>query len=249
MRVMTLNLNYEVDRHGAWPARRELVSEVIREAEPDILAFQAVRRGAGSPGGQDQASQLAEQLGYPHVAFQPAMSAPDGAELGSAIISRYPLAAYSSHRLSLKGGHADQTERLLQVARFDLPAGSLQLFNAHFSWVGEQLRDNLAETLLLLRKAAGPALLVGDFNAPAGEGLLDDLSRAGWTDAWDALCGAQAGYTFETGNLSIRIDYVWANAPLSGKLRSIEVVGDRQGPRGEHISDHLGLLVVIDLFS
>jgi endonuclease/exonuclease/phosphatase family metal-dependent hydrolase len=248
LKVLTLNLNHYVDKHGLWQKRRALITDTIRSASPDIMAFQAVRRDSAQFDGQNQAAQLAGMLdGYPHVLFQPAMEHTDGSESGQAIVSRLPVAETEDHKLSLIPVLEDDTQRVVLKARFDLPGGPFYLFNAHFSWVEEQLRDNVADALSFMQSASGPALLVGDLNAPAGKGFLDPFRQAGWVDAWEKLNGSEQGYTFEAGNLSIRIDYAWANPQLASRLNEIRVVGDRSGSSGERMSDHLGLLVSLNL--
>ncbi len=247
LKVLTLNLNGYVEKHGPWSQRCHLISDVIRTASPDILAFQAVRRDPAHHDGQNQAAALVDGLdGYTQILFQPAMEHPDGSETGMAIISRLPASEVEEHKLSLIPVMEDDSQRVVLKARFDLPGGPFYLFNAHFSWVEEQLKDNVADTRSFMSPVTGPALLVGDLNAPAGKGLLEPFRQAGWVDAWEKLRGSEQGYTFEAGNPSMRIDYAWANPALAPRLGSIDVVGDRRGPAGEHMSDHLGLLVSLN---
>lgn len=271
LRVMTLNLNGYVEKHGEWTARRGLILSAIQSVQPDILALQAVAKDNRRFGGHDQATQLALQGasvaggtpasapvedrpgehepkgGYSHIYFQPAAAAVDGIEAGTAIVSRLPFAATDYLRLSLLPDLEDTTRRVVLMARFDRPNGPFYLFNAHFSWVREQLENNLAEALPWLTAVEAPALLVGDLNAPAGEGLLTLLREAGWVDAWETLRGGEPGHTFEAGQPSIRIDYAWANPYLAGRLSAIDIVCTEEGPAGEHVSDHYGLLVSIDI--
>ena len=82
---------------------------------------------------------------------------------------------------------------------------------------------------------------------PAGQDQLYLFEEAGWVDAWKALHPANPGYTYEAGNPTIRIDYAWLNPFLANRLETIEIVADRAGADGEHVSDHYGLLVTLDL--
>lgn len=248
LRVMTLNLNYYVDQHGAWDDRRTAIVDAVRKADPDILALQAVRREPELYGGQDQAIQLSHALGgYPHVAFQPAEASPQEVQMGNAILARIPIGKVEQLKLSLRDDSEDRTRRVLQSACFERPGGSFYVFNAHFSWVEQQLEDNVNETLPFIRAAPDPALLIGDMNSPAspgaaGQGGLYLLEEAGWIDAWAQLRPDEPGYTFEAGNPSIRIDYAWANPKAAPLLRRIEIVGEG----GPDLSDHLGLVVELE---
>ncbi|HEX6929439.1 MAG TPA: endonuclease/exonuclease/phosphatase family protein, partial [Gammaproteobacteria bacterium] len=183
--VMTQNLNYYANRHGAWPRRRELLCDAIRDAEPDVVALQAVCSDPSIDDGTDQATQLSRALSnYPYVFFYPAKVTDAGREEGSAIISRIALHEPTVRELSLRKNLEDNNPRVIQHARFDLEKGALNVFNAYFSWVEEQAADNIAECVAFLGRASGPALLVGDFNIPAGSILLRQLEAAGFTDLW-----------------------------------------------------------------
>jgi endonuclease/exonuclease/phosphatase family metal-dependent hydrolase len=248
IKILTMNLNYYVTRFGAWGLRRELVGGAVREAQPDLLAFQAVRLDPEVAGGQDQAAQLARLLGYPHIYFQPALVNPDGSAEGSALAARLPWREVRSCALTRLEGGEDSFERVLLTAVFDLPGEPLTLFNAHFSWVGEQAELNLREALSFMAEFAGPALLVGDLNNPPGCELWALLKQVGWVDAWSRLRPGEAGFTFVEGDrLAKRIDYAWANRELAPYLQAIEVVAERPLLSGERASDHAGLLVTLGI--
>ncbi len=261
-RVMTLNLNYYAAKHGPWEARRALIADVIETAGPDVVALQAVSQEPGVENGLDQATQLAALLpDYRHVYFQPADAASPGevapaAVHGSAFLSRLPFAETNCLALTRCDGLEDANKRVLLAASFDrdgsssagqgaAPGWGVQVFNAHFSWVFGQARQNLAETLPYVGAYAGPALMVGDFNqVPDGE-LWGPLAAAGWTDTWAALRPGDAGPTFESDRPFMRIDYAWANSELAGRLQGIEVLA--RDENGVRLSDHAGLMVTLDL--
>lgn len=237
-RAFTLNLSYLGTRHGAWPARRALVVDALRALQPDVIALQAVWRTVA---GDSQADEIAREVpGYPSVAFEPAMEDGLGAK-GLALLAREPFRHLESRRLGWRAGTEDPDRRVVQRARIERVA----LNNVHFSWVKEQAADNVREALPLLN-AREPALVLGDFNFTPDDPLHERFREAGWVDAWQALRDDEPGYTFEADAPTVRIDYVYASAPLAGRLRRIELVGGgrAQPPR---MSDHLGLLVELDL--
>jgi endonuclease/exonuclease/phosphatase family metal-dependent hydrolase len=246
MKVMTLNINYYSERYGPWSIRRQLIRDVLDKANPDIVALQAVRRDPAVEDGADQAAQLATLFsGYKFIAYQPAHAFPNGVTQGSAILSQLPIAAKEILPLTLLPDQEDTNRRIVQAARFDLPSGPFYLFNAHFSWVAEQVEQNIEETLAFLEVADGPALLVGDLNTPPDSPLLDRFRRAGWTDLWAQLNPGDEGYTFVEGEqLAKRIDYAWANPQLCDKVLAIECVADQTGQnectalRPRRVADH-----------
>lgn len=245
---MTMNLNYFVDRYGPWEVRKELICAAIQASEPDAIALQAVRRDPAVEEGQDQASQLASLLrGYQEVLFQPAVESPEGIAEGSALIARRPWREIGSRKLTLLPGLEDQNQRVVLAAIFDLGEHCINLFNCHFSWVYEQGRLNLAETISFINPFTGPGILVGDMNTSPDSDLWQPLIAAGWTDAWAMLYPDDPGYTFVEGDrLSKRIDYVWVNDELRPYVNDIQIIGMDLHPSGARASDHAGLNLTIN---
>jgi endonuclease/exonuclease/phosphatase family metal-dependent hydrolase len=248
LKVLTLNLNYYIEKHGAWADRQNLIVAAIEEAAPDILAFQAVRKDPNIAAGDDQAAQIASRLNhYPYLHFQPAIIYPDLSAEGSAVLSKYPFSGIVCRELTRRAGTDDPTHRVVLHAQFDFPTGSFHLFNAHFSWVAEQAQDNLKEALSFLESFQGQRMLVGDLNAAPDSVVIKRFEEAGWIDAWAVLHPKEDGYTFESNNLSQRIDYVWVEDNLIERLESIRTIADSEDLRGARPSDHVGLLVDLDL--
>lgn len=242
-RAMTLNLNYLGTRHGAWPRRRPLVVQAIRELGPDVVALQAVWRTAG---GDSQADELARELPGYYVVFEPAMEEEQGAK-GLAFLARTPLEHIATRALTRRPGIEDPDRRIVLRARVRSGGGeAVTLYNVHLSWVREQAADNVREALSFVNDATTGALLLGDFNLSPDSPLHERLRASGWTDAWTALRGDDPGFTFEADRPSQRIDYVYANASLAGRLRAVELVA-RGGADAPRLSDHLGIVASFDL--
>jgi endonuclease/exonuclease/phosphatase family metal-dependent hydrolase len=238
LRLMTLNINYRVGKHGSWDDRRPLIAQAIHRAQADVVALQAVER-VGNVG---QASELAALLNYEHMEFVGATKTTSGATRGSAFIARRQLGAIAVQQLSHRGDHEDSDRRVVLRTRIGTRGGAVDLYNAHFSWVSPQALDNARETLAFAE--TNPALLLGDLNSGPDSQALQALTHAGWIDVWGALRPNDGGYTFEADQPRLRIDYVLANASVRERVRSIERVGvDSAGaPR---LSDHLGLVVAL----
>lgn len=240
-RAMTLNLNFLEARHGVWPERRRLVTEVIERWRPHVVALQAV---STLPGSGSQAHELSSLLrDYVHVWFEPAMGNDDN-EKGSAFLARVSLPRRGTRVLSVRGGTEDTNRRKILRVHCGV-AGGIDVFNVHFSWVAEQAAENIQETLPFLEQVNGPALLMGDFNFTPDTLLHEKLRATGWSDVWAAMQPADPGYTFEADSPNQRIDYVYANPLLVPRVKAIDCVG-KQGGLPPRLSDHLGLLVTID---
>jgi endonuclease/exonuclease/phosphatase family metal-dependent hydrolase len=248
LKIVTLNMNYDISKHGPWEQRRLLIRDAILMSDADVVALQAVRRDPGSADRVDQATQLARLLaGYEFVVFRPAAGRDNGIADGSAIVSRVEIGETDYLQLSLRPGLEDANPRVLLHARFDLPGGPFHLFDVHFSWVPEQASDNVNEAIPFVNSNLGPGLLVGDMNTTRESGLLDHLESGGWTDLWEKLRPGEDGFTFESNDPAIRIDYAWANADLAPNVQRIDIVGEAQDTGSVRMSDHLGLAVTLDL--
>jgi endonuclease/exonuclease/phosphatase family metal-dependent hydrolase len=244
LKVMTLNLNYDIARHGPWPARRDLIAAAIGAADADVVALQAVRRDPETEAGLDQAAQLARLLPeYQYVYFQTAEPDDGGPAKGSAFLSRLPLAQTDCLGLYLRPGLEDMNHRALLRVQVDVDGRPWQIFNAHYSWVVPQTRDNLGESLPYLESFSGPALLVGDMNTLPDSDVWEPLRAAGWQDVWAKLCPEQPGYTFESDRPYMRIDYAWANPAAAQHVQAIDVVAREAD--GVRLSDHLGLVITL----
>ncbi len=140
------------------------IASVIREADADIVGFQEIDMGTNRVGGVDSLKGLSEAAGLPHALFVPAMDY-DGGQYGTAILSRYPIAAAEWHPLP----SAHYEPRAFGCVILTLGEGStLNFLNTHLSneSVEQQkiqmryLADWMAENL----PADTPAVLTGDFN-------------------------------------------------------------------------------------
>jgi endonuclease/exonuclease/phosphatase family metal-dependent hydrolase len=249
MKVMTLNLNFCESKHGTWTVRKELIVQVVGQYAPDVLAFQAVRKDPASEGGKDQATQLAERLSeFKHVTFVAATRRADGAEDGSAFLSKVPFAKVDHYLLSVgivpPEKAEDHARRIILHAGIDAPA--LSIFNSHYSWVYPQAASNVNEALIYMGETHGPALLVGDLNTVPESDLIRRLGAHGWTDVWAHLRPHDPGYTFESDRPDRRLDYVWARPEALSFITAIDVVKEQPNGAGARLSDHLGLVVSLD---
>lgn len=243
--IFTLNLNYYVDKHGEWGQRKKLIAEVIEENAPDVVAFQAACSDPEFSDGMNQAEQLAGLLPeYSHRHFFTSSRQPDGRQEGNALISKLPVVETESFLLTLTPGTEDPAQRLVAKAVLAGHAGLFTLFVGHFSWVAEQTQSNVREALGFLKRSRN-FLLVGDLNTDPKGGLLQPFKAAGLSDVWETLHGDEYGYTFESNEPFTRIDYAWADDRAVKAVNAIDIV--KREKDGVRMSDHMGLLVTVDV--
>ena len=124
--VATFNVNYDVEAFGFQGIRRQLIAQVIKETQPDVIALPAVAQLFGSI---DRAAKLAGLvLHYHHNIFQRTNQRPDGTTLGSARLSREPLNDLKVLTLATEPGNAGGVQRLVHVSCLEYNFGPANLF-------------------------------------------------------------------------------------------------------------------------
>ena len=245
-KVMSLNCNYLSEKHGPWNERLKLITDLIARTDPDVVVFQAVALDPLKTEAVDQGSQIANRLNYRYSIFKPADCTTDRNLLGQTIIAKHPVTEVEVLELSRIDGINDQTRRLVLKGKIHLQEGAIYIYNAHYSWITAQTRQNIEESLPFIEKNRGMGLLIGDLNHPPGE-VFDILRDHGWNDAWMFLKKEKSGSTFESDDPKIRIDYAWVNKDLHKYLSDINTYNHQSSDQVTRISDHLALMAVFTL--
>ncbi len=219
MRVMSYNIQ-------AGGGNLDGIAEVIRSSGATLVALQEVDVHWDKRSGfADQASELATKLGM-QVRFAPIYRLPGAdstsppREYGVALLSRYPIVAFTNHaitRLSTQRNNAAPTPMpgFLEVT-INVRGRRVRVFNTHLDYRGDPAvrRQQVSESLRIIGASAKPVLMFGDFNAVPTAPELQPLFRR-LHDGWPASAGT--GFTYPAVKPVRRIDYVLA----SGHFRVI----------------------------
>jgi endonuclease/exonuclease/phosphatase family metal-dependent hydrolase len=242
VRIATLNV---WGRAGDWPARRLVLSHVVSDLGPDVLALQETF-------GADHVDEFVTGMEVVHQRHP----APDGG--GISIASRLPVRAV--HEMDLHVGNRPR----------DFAAGALMveiedphvLIVNHFpSWQLDQESERETQAVMVAKKISELGLerviVAGDMDADpsassirfwTGRAAISGLSVC-YTDAWEARHRDESG---ETINFSQhekdwpfkRIDYVLIRCGLHGgptlRIDRCERWAD-QAVGGVWPSDHFGV--------
>jgi endonuclease/exonuclease/phosphatase family metal-dependent hydrolase len=254
--VMTYNLRYaSPNPPNAWPQRRPLVLEVIRDAMPDVLGTQE----GLYPQLKDLAAGLPE---YEWIGL-----GRDGGSKGEFMAVFYrksrlePLAFdhfWLSDTPDVIGSTTwgNQNRRMVTWVKFRdrITGNEFHLFNTHFDHEIQLAREQSAK-LVRQRIAALdsnlPILLIGDFNSPAGSGpAYKTLTDEGFfSDAWlkaKERRGADVG-TFNEFKAAVpngaRIDWILTRgAVVVEEAETVTFTRDGQFP-----SDHYPVVARVRL--
>ncbi len=231
-RVMTYNLNNGFTTKGK--LNIEEVAQVIENSNPDIIALQEISRGWLINGRSDMPAWLSQRLQMPYV-FVPTADY----FLGNAILSRYPILAYSrqdlpSPELLMPSNFTvalieiGKNERL-KVINTDLSPGNDDLNSAIRLLQCDYITDFLNSI------TGGRIVLLGSINAEPDGAEIRTLRQVILMDAASRI-DPELAYTFASDNPHQRIDYILT----SYDLRTTDV----QVPLSI-ASDHLPVVAVI----
>jgi endonuclease/exonuclease/phosphatase family metal-dependent hydrolase len=245
--VATLNLRCRKDPDwvGGWPARLPLVVEALARIRPDVVAFQEDCRVTGGPPQSDEiraalAPLLNRGLDSRWVSTHRAF---DTWDEGVSVMTSHPVEGSGVLDLvpSVLGRKALWVDVTLGGQAWRFYSTHLEVDDAMSR---EAMRAAEAQLILDDRPPGRTSLVMGDFNAGAGEVVHQAFRDQGMVDGWTRANPGNAGLSFPVDNPTSRIDYIYVGAAA----RSIG--GARQ--LDDHdvatwLSDHRGVAVVLNL--
>jgi endonuclease/exonuclease/phosphatase family metal-dependent hydrolase len=224
--VMTYNLNNGFNLKGKLDI--DEIAKVIESNRPGIVALQEVSRGSVVNGRLDMLAYLSYRLHMPYI-FGPTT----GPFWGNAILSRYPIVAYSTENLT-------SSESLIQsgfiVALIDLGVNQqIKVIATQFDNVesNTEIHQQQAQTIIDFWGGLPGTILLGDFSAQSTSQELLKLRQA---NLKDSTMGWNAANTYPSNNPKERIDHIWTSADLTAS---------DVGVLSSTASDHLPVVAVI----
>ncbi len=203
LRVMTYNIH-----HGEGMDKRVdlgRIAQVIQREKADLVAVQEVDKGVERTSKRDFPSELAALTGMTclfsnNFHYQ-------GGEYGNAILTRYPVVAWTNtHLRMLREGE----QRGVLQATVDVGGRKLVFMATHIDYRRDDAERviNVAEFKEIAKRYAGlPIIIAGDFN-DGPESRTHAAMAESFADTW-ALIGAGSGFTITSTNPNKRIDYIW----------------------------------------
>jgi endonuclease/exonuclease/phosphatase family metal-dependent hydrolase len=171
VRVMTYNIRSAADVDGQ--IRPDVIADVIRSYDPDVVVLQEVGRGWAIHAGTDVSGYLENDLGLNALFVG---SADD--QFGNVVLSKLPMTTVGTGVLPDVGGQ----RRTYVAVQIDVAGRPLLV-------VGSHLEDRSAPQIQALRAVVGtttPAVIAGDLNLHPDEpevaeleGLIDVVEATG----------------------------------------------------------------------
>lgn len=252
LRVMTFNVRLLTPNDGAnnWDARREVVVEMLRAEDPDVIGTQELFKRQGD--------EIVERL--PRFAWF-------GEGRGGGDADEHMGVFYRKDRLRVReSGNfwlSDTPDvpgsrtwgnlypRMVTWARFERLAdgATFMLFNTHLPYrdIDEPARIRCAQ-LIQDRLAKLPAteriILTGDFNATA-ESRVHSILTTSLTDAWTAVperSGPEATFHGFTGKPERRIDWILFRGLQPSRVKTVTTQRS-----GRYPSDHFPVIAELEL--
>lgn len=230
VRVMTYDLNNGFNTKGK--LNIEEIAQVIENNNPDIVALQEVSRGWVINGRLDMLAWLSQRLHMPYV-FGPTADQ----FAGNAILSRYPILAYSREDLPSSGLLIPSSLilALIEVGENErFKVITTDLYDAHED-VTLRLLEAESIVAFLNGISSGRIVFLGSINAEPDSGEIRTLHQTQLMDA-AANIDQELVYTFASDNPQQRIDYIWTSYDLQAT--------DVQVPLST-ASDHMPVVAVI----
>jgi endonuclease/exonuclease/phosphatase family metal-dependent hydrolase len=233
---MSYNMHHGRGADNAIDLKR--IAEVIKRADPDIVALQEVDVRTRRSGGVDQLKELA-RLTKMHARFGKGRDF-EGGDYGQAILSKRAIGSFKVHALP-PANDADRRIAIEARIRGDGDLPDVRVVGTHLHHVNEDFRvaqaRRLTEILTADRDDKTPTILMGDFNAVPGSPTIDFLLE-GWDDTMP-----DTGRTYPASQPTKKIDWI-----LLQKGHRWHVV-ERRVIDEQIASDHRPIVVELELTS
>jgi endonuclease/exonuclease/phosphatase family metal-dependent hydrolase len=229
-------LSYNIHHGEGGDGRLDLarIADVIRAADPDLVALQEVDRNTARTGKVDQPAELA-RLTDRHFAFG-ANIPYQGGEYGNAVLSRWPIARTENHRLPSYDRGEQRGVLEVEVRPLESEQAVVLLCTHLDARRGDSERIASAKAIneLTIKRGEQPMILAGDLNDTTSSATLAELATA-----WKNASGKVTPTSPAKAPLR-QIDFVLTLARHSWKIVEVRVLDEAVA------SDHRPILATVE---
>lgn len=231
--VMTFNIYHGATMNGNYDL--DLIAQIIKAADPDLVALQEVDYHTSRSGGTDLATELGQRTGLLPF-FAPAMEY-DGGYYGVGILSRTPVVSFENKPLPHLPGNEPRTAAWVTTV---LAGGdTISFVSTHLDYKLEHTErlQQVKKLNTLLLNSEYPLILAGDLNSTPESAPIDQLEQY-WLPAYDQ---SDPQPTFPSTIPDRKIDYIMAYPPTTWQVVEAAVIADSVA------SDHCAYRAVLKL--
>jgi len=230
-------LSYNI-HHGEGVDRKldlRRIADLIKSANPDLVALQEVDKGTQRTNRVDQPAELAHLTGM-NVVFGGNIRY-EGGDYGNAVLSRLPIKRHKNHLLPLFDD-GEQRGVLEVEVEMSKGGGTVLLLATHLDHRKgdrERLASAAAINKLAAARAGQPAVLAGDLNDLPDSKTLRRFSTA-WTRANEKVLP-----TVPVDQPTRQIDFILFRPAERWKVIEVRVLDEAVA------SDHRAIFAVLEL--
>ncbi len=231
--IMTFNIYHGATMNGNYDL--DIIAQIIRAADPDLVALQEVDYHTNRSGGIDLVTELGQRTGLLPF-FAPAMEYSSG-YYGVGILSRTPVVSFKNHPLPHLPGNEPRTAAMVVTV---LATGdTIAFISTHLDYKQEPMERLQQVEILnnLLPNSKYPLLLAGDLNSTPESAPINQLEQY-WLAAYDK---SNPRPTFPSNIPDRKIDYIMAYPPSTWQVVETAVIADSVA------SDHCAYRAVLKL--
>lgn len=213
----------------------ERIAKVIQSVDPDLVALQEVDSGVNRSQQINEPEKLGELCKMTPVFGNNIKY--DGGDYGNAILSRWPVAGHTNHKL--QSYYPNEQRGLLEV-QVTLPEqrGSLFFYATHYDYRGkspERLPSAVTTNEIIATKSGLPAILAGDLNEPPGAPAVKELAKV-----WKRANSGELP-TYPVDKPAKQIDHILVHPPARWRVVETRVLDDAAA------SDHRAIFSILEL--
>jgi endonuclease/exonuclease/phosphatase family metal-dependent hydrolase len=229
MKIMTFNtqhcLSFQEDKIDF-----ELMAQVIKRFEPDVVGLNEMRSKGNAPEFEDQTAILSELTGLKHYYFAKAIDVGEGNPYGNALLSKVPIVSAQTIPIpdpkSEEGLDCVESRCLLKV---QLENGMCVLVT-HFG-LSEQEQKNAVQTALENMQNE-KCVFMGDFNVEPESAILNPI-RVKMKDVADLF--AKPLHSYPSDDPVCKIDYIFVSPDIT--VQSADIPAVVASDHRPHIAD------------
>lgn len=238
LRVLTYNIKHCRGMDGAFDYQR--LADIIKRANPDLVALQEVDVKTRRASGVDQPAKLGQLTGL--TPFFAEAIPYQGGSYGEALLSRFPIKGFYRQQLAAEPGQEKRAAAVISVEPWDTVNMRVVFAGTHLCHESSKTRLKQVKQINSNRAYQGSAtILTGDFNFTPDSEPYQAMIRAGWVDTAASFGDPQP--TIPADNPTKRIDDVFVAPAHRWRIIDVKVLDEPIA------SDHAPLLVELEYVS